>query len=288
MRGPFKKQWGKIAYTQKRQNAAHKQWESQQHADNLAAINRVANELAGTRQQEQRDDDKRAVREKLTIILLFATVFAAGLGDVFFYGQMQEMQRAYEPIRDSAEAAKTAAEAATEQSKIATRQVESSEKATIQAQRAWVGPTIAKIEVAPEVGKPIRVLIQYTNSGKEPALNFVYTGDIFAASPEDESNNVASAKVEAFFKGCREATNLRSGQVVFPNVGNAEGLLTFTSKDEFVDQSLIDGGTTLIAQGCFVYKSFNVIRHTYFCFFFSSKRSKIESLNYCANGAGAD
>jgi hypothetical protein len=210
--------------------------------------------------------------------------------------QVHEMIKVYEPIRDqaiatdeSAKATARAANAATRQSEIATRQVESSERAMIQAQRAWVGPTLAKIETAPEIGKPLRVLIQYANSGKEPALNFIYTGDILTVTAADEVNNISSAKVEAFFKGCREATNLRAGQVVFPTVGIAEGgTMSITSKEDFVDAPLLDGEKTAIAQGCFLYKSFNIVRHTYFCFFYNSKRSKIESLNYCTNGAGAD
>jgi hypothetical protein len=160
--------------------------------------------------------------------------------------------------------------------------------ALVASSRAWVGPTIAKIEPAPEIGKPLKISIQYANTGKEPALNFVYTADVFTASAADEANGVSTAKVEAYFKGCRAATNLRSGQAVFPTVSYSANNLSLTSVDGFVDQAILDGETTVIIDGCFAYKSFDVIRHSYFCFFFNSKKGKPDALNYCDNGAGAD
>jgi hypothetical protein len=274
-------------YSEKRQLQKNKERGSS--SDFSTLVDAIKSEGRAYRKEEQREDRGKKFREWVTIGFIGLTFLAICY-------QVHEMIKVYEPIRDqaiatdeSAKATTRAANAATEQSKIASRQVENSEKAVVQAQRAWVGPIIAKIEAAPEIGKPLRVLVQYANSGREPALNFIYAGDVFAVTPEEEGNNVSAAKVEAFFKGCREATNFRAGQAVFPTLGSTEGgSMSFTTKEEFVDQPLIEGEKTLIAQGCFIYKSFNVIRHTYFCFFFNAKRSKIESLNYCTNGAGAD
>jgi hypothetical protein len=160
--------------------------------------------------------------------------------------------------------------------------------ALIASSRAWVGPTIAGIEGSPEMGKPLKAIVQYANTGREPALNFVYAGDVFTADIADEANGVLTAKVEAYFKGCRAATTLRSGQVVFPTATNTANRLTFTTPDAFVDQAVIDGDKTIVVDGCFVYKSFEIVRHSYFCYVFNSKKGKPDALNFCDIGAGAD
>jgi hypothetical protein len=253
-----------------------------------ALITTIRQEGRAYRKEEQREDRGKQFREWITIVLIGLT-FAAVCYQVF------EMIKVYEPIREQAEAAKQsadattrAADAATQQSEIATLQSNNSDRALILAQRAWVGPTIAAIEAAPEIGKPLKISIQYANSGREPALNFIYAGDVFAATAADEANGVITAKVNAAFKGCAAATTLRSGQVVFPTVANTTNNLGLTTNDEFVDQAIMDGEKTIIVDGCFVYKSFDVIRHSYFCFFFNNKKTKREGLNYCENGAGAD
>lgn len=101
MFGHFKKQRSKPAYVQNRERASCKKRESQQYKDNvemIRALNRVADQLVTDEQQEERRDGKKACREILTIVLVFATVVAAGIGDIFFYGQMQEMRNAYRPL----------------------------------------------------------------------------------------------------------------------------------------------------------------------------------------------
>jgi hypothetical protein len=257
-------------------------------ADFVALIDTIRREGRAYRKEEQREDRGKNIREWITIALIAMTFVAVCY-------QVHEMIKVYEPIKEQAGAAKQAADAsiraadaATRQSEIATKQSQNSERALVLAQRAWVGPTIAAIEGPPEIGKPLKVAIQYANSGREPALNFVYADDVFAATAADEANGVISAKVDAYFKGCKAATTLRAGQVVFPTVGNTTNNLGITTNEEFVDQAIIDGEKTIIVDGCFVYRSFDIVRHSYFCFFFNNKNTKRDSLNYCANGAGAD
>jgi hypothetical protein len=248
----------------------------------------VSPDTAALIREEQREDRGKNLREWTTIALIAATLVAICY-------QVHEMIKVYEPIKEQAEAAKRAADAsiraadaATKQSAIATQQSENSERALILAQRAWVGPTIARMVGTPELGKPLKISIEYANSGKEPALNFIYAADIFAATAADDANHVVEAKVNAAFKGCREATTLRAGQVVFPTVADTANRISLTTNDAFVDQTFIDGETTAVIDGCFVYKSFDVIRHSYFCYFYNNKTPTTDGLNFCTNGAGAD
>jgi hypothetical protein len=60
----------------------------------VGALNRIADELVATEKQEQADDDKRASRETLTIILLFLTVIFTGGADVIFYCTMRYAREA--------------------------------------------------------------------------------------------------------------------------------------------------------------------------------------------------
>jgi hypothetical protein len=222
----------------------------------------VSADFAALISEEQREDREKKIREWITIVLIAMTFVAVCY-------QVREMIKVYEPIKEQAEATKQAADAstraadaATRQSEIATGQSEKSERALVLAQRAWVGPTIARVVGTPEIGKPLKINIQYANSGREPALNFIYAADVLAATAADEANGVLTAKVNAAFRGCKEATTLRAGQVVFPTVANTANTLSVTTNDKFVDQAIIDGETTIVIDGCLVYKSFDVIRVT--------------------------
>ena len=321
---PFKQQSGKPAYVQKREDAEREQRESQDSKDHLEAINRVANELTAirnreqsvddkreqresdylkvinrvanelmaTRNQEQRDDDKRAFREKTTIALLVATVIAAGLGDVFFYGQMSEMQRAYGPIADQADAAKTAADAAVKAADAATKQSENSDKSLIQAQRAWAGPRNASFAAEPTVGKPVEIAIDYQNSGHEPAVGFVYFTEPFLISQAEGNNGVAIAKIQNYMQSCQATKEWQGGSVIYPTVSSGFGgggySLTLKSKDDLIDDDVVKGDNVVIVQGCFLYRTFATARHSYFCYFYKQGMTKIQSLNICPSGHYAD
>ncbi len=70
--------------------------------DDARAIARALNELT-EHLVRQGDSDRAGEREKggrdrLTLALVFLTLTATGIGDWFFYGQREEMVRAYEPV----------------------------------------------------------------------------------------------------------------------------------------------------------------------------------------------
>lgn len=111
MRGPFKKKGERPTYKKKQEKANREERDRQKHQQYIEAINSIANQFASEQQQDNTSDAKRAFREKLTIGLLIATVVAAGIGDWFFYGQREEMIRAYGPLKKSAEAAERQATA---------------------------------------------------------------------------------------------------------------------------------------------------------------------------------
>jgi hypothetical protein len=84
-------------YIKKRRDAERNQRESQHHEDNMhviGALDRIRDELVSTEKQDQADDDKRASREILTIILLIFTVIFTGGADIIFYCTMRDARSA--------------------------------------------------------------------------------------------------------------------------------------------------------------------------------------------------
>jgi hypothetical protein len=246
-----------------------------------ALIAVIQREGIAYRREEEREDRGKRTREWITIALIFVTFVAICY-------QVREMIKVYGPIKQQAEAARVAAKATARAADAATAQSENSDKSLTLSQRAWVGPTIARIDGAIEVGKPLKVVISYANSGREPATNFVHVQNVFTASSEDSSNGILNAKVLGDFKGCQDAQTLRPGQVVFPTTTNSSNNLTISTAANLVDQAVADGEKSVIVDGCFLYKSFEVIRHSYFCFFFTAKQTDPNGLSYCENGTNAD
>jgi hypothetical protein len=172
---PFKHQWNKPAYIQKREDAKRKEWEGQQHKQYIDTIHAITNQLKTQLQETSANDAKRAFREKLTIALLFGTIFAAGLGDWFFYGQREEMVRAYGPIKQSADAATDTAAGIKGQLAVMQGQLDAIEA----DQRPWVRPKVIKVDpfVITKQKLSFGITLEFFNSGKSPAFNVDYTQD---------------------------------------------------------------------------------------------------------------
>lgn len=139
-------------YIQKRRQREREKRDRQKHEANLATINSIANELAATKKQSQSDDDKRAFREKLTIALLIATVVAAGLGDVFFYGQLREAKKLYGPIAQQASAASQ------------------SSNALINSERGKVFINTIKLKKSTDADPHPQIDYSFINLGRSPIL----------------------------------------------------------------------------------------------------------------------
>jgi hypothetical protein len=261
-------------------------------ADIAALIDTIKNEGIASRAEERREDRGKARRERITIFLLFATVIAIGW-------QVYEMIHVYGPIHDqavasgkqadasdkAAAATARAADAAIRQSEIAAKQAEISEKALTQAQRAWIGPTNASFTAEPKAGEPIDILISYQNTGREPALNFSYEVDVFSIT---ETSPEFGNRVNPFMTKCLQKNFAAPGQVVYPSTGFNQYDLSSKTDKALVDAAVIAGDKVVVLQGCFVYLTGQIMRHSFFCFFYKNNFSKISNLNICPSGHSAD
>ena len=287
-------------------------------ADFAALVNTIKNQGRAYRREEQREDRGKKFREWITIGLIFCTLLAVGW-------QVHEMIKVYEPIRQQAEASTQqaaasekaaeataraadatakaadatvkASEAATRQSEIANKQAEiaakqaeSSDKATAQAQRAWVGPKDARLETKPIAGQKNRVIAEYQNTGREPALDFVFDANPFVITLADDTNGIGAAKMLDYMQKCiKMPTRMLSG-VVYPTTGGfgGGGNLGVTIDEKLIDEDVVSGKKLLIVQGCLAYQTGGIIRHSAFCFFYRAEQTDIAHLNICASGNIAD
>jgi hypothetical protein len=243
-------------------------------ANFTALINTINAQGRANRAEEKREDDAKQFREYVTIILIACTLLALSW-------QVYEMIEVYTPIETQAVAAKEAASAALAQSK-------SFEEATIQAQRAWVGPRNATLSQEPKVGEPFDIVVSYDNSGREPALGFI---DLVAPIPQIGDNDPdALERIESTMKDCQNWKIWKGGAVVYPNTAAFSNGYTVTAPVDktFVTAEMTTGQSLIVVHGCFVYRTFNRPKYVYFCYFYKHGVSKITGLNICPTGHDAN
>jgi hypothetical protein len=239
--------------------------------DFAALINAIRNEAKANRREEQREDRGKALREKITIGLIAATLTAVAW-------QVREMIKVYEPVKEQADAAK--------------KQADISAKAVTSASRAWLGPLTATINSV-QKDKGLEGIVQYQNTGREPAID-VFQSVFGKTYPLESWKNEEAAKdIGALASGCLAITDVGHGlQVVYPNTGFSAYQIHFdTSKAPgivIVDDDMIAGKTIFKVQGCFVYRTIETIHHSAFCYFYQGNYTSLPNLNICNVGNAAD
>jgi hypothetical protein len=104
-----------------------------------------------------------------------------------------------------AEAAKQQAEAANKQANAAIDAVKASREAMIASERAWVGPSNARSDGPPVAAKPLDVVVEYKNTGREPALNSVYDVQYKIGKLDDPA---LLSEVSKFIDQCNPRTGI--------------------------------------------------------------------------------
>ena len=238
-----------------------------------ALIDAIKAEGLAGRREEEREDRGKSRRERITIWLLVFNLAA-------LCWQVREMIKVYEPIREQAQAQQQAAHAAFQQ-------YESAEKSLTLSQRAWVGPQNILFSSEPEIGKPLEAVVQYQNSGRTPALNFFYRVNFSSVSNYDELRTTDPPELKSFMTDCGNSKDWTGGSVVYPS-SFANYSMTARAPDSFVDKAVATGEKVVVVQGCFLYHTMDIPRHSYFCFYYKHGDSKIQNLNICPSGHDAD
>lgn len=155
-------------------------------------------------------------------------------------------------------------------------------------QRAWVGPENLHIDGTLTIDQPLHLIIDYHNTGRQPALDFFYhiNPKIFTIG-EDASGEVMRASTEYMTK-CRNTPPSKGYTVIYPTSGFSNYSLSAEIEKDLIDWNIIYGTNIIVISGCFVYKTANVIRHSGFCYFFQNGRTRPTSWNICRSGNYAD
>jgi len=229
-----------------------------------------------------------------TISNVFITFFTAGLLAAAIL-QWATLDATLEETRKLTIAANMQATAATDAVKLAktandltqasaTASTEMAQQAFIASQRAWLGPNDAKFGEAPVAGQKLDVLITVHNTGREPARNVDRIMAQFTATPEEEGQGIHNWNSLIFIDTCRKLPEREAGQVIYPSTGFGGVTLTYPLPEKMIDEDVVTGKKALFIHGCFVYRTFDEVRHSAFCFFYKKGETTIEHLGFCPRG----
>lgn len=138
--------------------------------------------------------------------------------------------------------------------------------------RAWIVPKSVTFDPL-EMGKPIRIQIQYENVGKEPAINvaeynYTHLGD--AA----ETQNFISGVRQTRWEWCKAQPAVAGAAVVYPGNSPETTSQYHITTDSIADAAFVAGDKTLIIYGCFSYETASRPAHSSFCRMFNIKLSR--------------
>lgn len=264
--------------------------------DFTALIDTIRQEAKANRDEESREDRGDRFREYLTIFLVFVTAAAIIYQAYIFSGQLDEMKSSGEQTRQLIEnnaqlvvAAGKQAEAADKQATAMNEYAQAARDSTKAAQRAWVGPRNFKIDKAPILNQPLESTLEYQNTGRDPATETIKDIMMFTGTDAEDKSGIVSNKVNNFISSCKIMWKPLSANVVYPSTGLGNPyILTNLVDGEMIDEEVIAGTKNIYAAGCFVYKTFESIHRSWFCFYFKNGRVKPETWAICETGNGAD
>jgi hypothetical protein len=211
--------------------------------------------------EERKEDYERALRERITIVLLSVTMLAI----VF---QVIEMKRVYEPIRQQGDTA-------------------------IIEKRAWIGPSGVIITEEPVIGQPIKTTASYVNTGKSPAG--LFNSMIPYNFSRNDWNNGSACQVLINFKnfcmGSKENVSIQT--TVWPSTGLSSYTLAYPVGD--INGPIVKNSVDLQSSAkifalavCFVYNDLIGFHHTVTCSYATPGKVRAGPLNICSCGNDYD
>ena len=164
----------------------------------------------------------------------------------------------------------------------------SSQDALAEAQRAWIGPVSAGIDGSLTRNEPLKVVINYSNSGKEPGRDLFYNAAPFLVTTDEDKAGVTRQRVAEYITNCKQTYPNLGATTVFPTTGSsgyqARGQVDKTN----VDWDVIYGVKIVVVPGCFVYRTLNQIHRSAFCFFSQNGTTALTAWSFCPFGNYAD
>jgi len=278
----------KPAYIHEREEAERKRKEAENDADRqkiivaLQGIDRkinTANERETTHESNSEILERKRFRLSVgTVVGVWLAAFLTGVQALIFYHTMIEARTASDLQHQDTGAALGKADTANELAK----------DAQIANFRAWVGPTDAKLEGSPTKWVPLKYIVSYQNSGREPAQGFQPDLDQFTATDADELAGAYNFRMGNYMQKCLATPVIIGARVIYPTSGFSSYQYQGTLSGNLITEPLIAGNRTIIIQGCFAYRTADKDRHSAFCYFFRAGKSDPQHLSICEKGSYAD
>jgi hypothetical protein len=264
-------------------------------------LNRIRTYRAKASDREVRKER----RERWTVIgLLLAAAFAfcqlmvmrSQLGEMESSGkQADDLIKANVAL---AESAKKQAEAAASQAAAAVESVKIARDNLLAAERAWIGPTAAAMNTPIQLNNPIKVTINYGNTGRQPAQAITLLGSKTYSIDDWNGGVIAAKDIDDFRKGCMNAnvTLAPTMLVVYPTTGFQSYMMNLDSASKnnpenlryVASDKLISGDEIFALTGCIVYKTVETVHHSAFCYYYRANITQPNNLSFCSIGYDFD
>jgi hypothetical protein len=148
-----------------------------------------------------------------------------------------------------------------------------------------LAPRNIKMDIAPVLNQSIEVVLEYQNTGRDPAVETIKDIDIFTATVEEDQSGALTRKVDAFISKCKIMWQPQAVTVVYPSTGLGVGYAVTRMIDgELIDEEVIAGTKAIFATGCFVYKTLGSIHRSWFCHFYRNGKTKPANWGNLRNG----
>jgi hypothetical protein len=156
------------------------------------------------------------------------------------------------------------------------------------ADRAWVGAATMRLSDKPAVGNELRFILDYQNSGRQPAQDVFYDMDSYTFNKNMTSD--IAARATRHISRCKSSPPSADRLTIFPGKGTFEA---YRVPKEFVTTTVTGGSDIIITDGCFVYRTLNKIHRTAFCFEYDAQIARGDDggkpvMNLCNHGHYAD
>jgi carboxylesterase type B len=263
----------------------------------IAALkNTVAYEANADRKEYYREDIGNKLIQIATLVFVMLTTAGIFYQAIIFSGQLSEMKSSGEQTAQLIEnnaalaiAAGKQADAAEKQAVAMGEYAKVTRDSLIASQRAWVGPRNVKTDGPPVLDQPLEAILEYQNTGREPATETIRDIDVFTVTKEEDEAGVTSKRIDDFISKCKIIWRPQQASVVYPTTGFAAGYnFTNTIPGALIDEDVVAGTKSIVAAGCFVYKTFGQIHRSWFCYFFRNGKTKPSTWNICETGNNAD
>jgi hypothetical protein len=147
-------------------------------------------------------------------------------------------------------------------------------QATVWANQAWIAPRTAYLQRLLTLSDLPSFKVSYDNIGKQPALDTQMWARVELAGADLLIGSFSKPELAESVIGqnptCDRA--LQRGQVIWPSSSKVEAYSDLSIDDPTqqppITQAVLDGKDALVIQGCFIYKTFDEVHKSSFCYWF--------------------